>query len=123
MPTRPPSRSFEDLIVWQRAHRFVLAVYSASAAFPREELFGLTSQLRRAAVSIPANIAEGYKRRGRLEKVRFLNIAQGSAEECSYYLILAQDLGYADTTGLRSDLVEVIRLLEGYIGGILSHEA
>ena len=58
-----------------------------------------------------------------MEKVRFLNIAQGSAEECSYYLILAQDLGYADTTGLRSDLVEVIRLLEGYIGGILSHEA
>jgi len=93
---RLPARSFQDLIVWQKAHQFVLAVYRLTKGFPREEIYGLTSQFRRAAISIPANIAEGFKKRGRLDKARFMNVAQGSLEECRYYLILARDLGYAD---------------------------
>jgi hypothetical protein len=72
---REAARSFEDLVVWQKAHAFALSVYRATRSFPKEELYGLTGQLRRAAVSVPANIAEGFKRRGRLDKVRILNIA------------------------------------------------
>jgi len=86
------SKSFEDLVVWQKAHSFVLAIYDSSATFPKQEMYGLVSQLRRAAVSIPANIVEGFKKRGRADKARFMNIAQGSAEECRYYLILSTDL-------------------------------
>ena len=78
---RQPARSFEDLIVWQKAHAFVLNVYKLSRQFPREETYGLTAQLRRAAVSVPANIAEGFKRRGRLDKARMMNVAEGSLEE------------------------------------------
>jgi four helix bundle protein len=84
---RPPARSFEDLLVWQKAHQFVLQVYAMTENFPKAEMFGLTSQLRRAAVSIAANIAEDLRSRVNC-KVRFLNIAQGSIEECRYYLIL-----------------------------------
>jgi four helix bundle protein len=80
-----PARSFQDLLVWQRAHDFVLGIYAASAAFPKQETYGLVSQPRRAAVSIPANIAEGFRRRGKADKARFMNIAEGSIEECSYY--------------------------------------
>jgi four helix bundle protein len=89
---RAPAKTFRDLVVWQLSHQFVLSVYRLTAAFPKCETFGLTNQLRRAAVSIAANIAEGFKRRGRGDKVRFLNIAQASLEECRYYLILTQDL-------------------------------
>jgi four helix bundle protein len=89
-----PARNFRDLIVWQKAHAFVLGIYEVSKGFPREEVYGLTSQFRRAAVSIPANIAEGFCRRSSLEKLRFLNIAHSSLEETRYYLILAEDLGY-----------------------------
>jgi four helix bundle protein len=71
----------------------VLAVYALTATFPRQETYGLVAQLRRAAISIPANIAEGFRRRGRADKARFMNIGEGSIEECGYYLILAQDLG------------------------------
>lgn len=85
---------FEQLEVWQEAHRLVLAVYQATAHFPPEERYGLVSQMRRAAVSVPANIAEGFKRRGQGEKARFYNIAQASAEELRYYLVLCRDLGY-----------------------------
>ena len=77
-------------------------------------MYGLTSQFRRAAISIPANIAEGFKKRGKADKLRFYNIAQGSLEECQYYLILAHDLKYADTIGLTDRLNEVARLLESY---------
>ena len=108
------ARSFEDLIVWQKAHKFVLSVYELSSNFPKSETYGLTSQLRRAAVSIPANIAEGFKKRTAKDKVKFLNIAQGSAEECRYYLILAQDLKYGDTEALALLLEEVGKLLNSY---------
>ena len=81
-----------DLLVWQKAHQFVLEVYSFTEEFPQSEIYGLTSQLRRAAISIPANIAEGFRKRGIKDKVRYLNIAQGSTEEARYYLILARGL-------------------------------
>jgi four helix bundle protein len=111
---RAPARTFEDLIVWQKAHAWVLAVYRFSDGFPQREVYALTSQLRRAAVSIPANIAEGFKKVGVAEKRRFMNIAQGSLEECRYYLILARDLRYGDITELAPDLEEVSRLLNAY---------
>ena len=98
--SRPAARSFRDLHVWRKAHEFVLGVYPYTAAFPKYETYGLAQQLRRAAVSVPANIAEGFRRRGKPDKVRYMNIAEGSLEECRYYLILAQDLGYGDTTKL-----------------------
>jgi four helix bundle protein len=108
-------KTFEDVTVWQRAHALVLQVYRLTEQFPRTELFGLTSQLRRAAVSVPANFAEGFKKRGRAEKLRFYNIAQGSLEECRYYLRLTRDLEYADPTMALATLEETGRLLEGYI--------
>jgi four helix bundle protein len=92
----------------------VLASYELSASFPKDEQFGLTAQLRRAAVSVPANIAEGFRRRGRADKARFLNIAEGSLEEVRYYFILATDLGYADCTLPMLKLEEVSRLLDAY---------
>ena len=92
---RMPAQTFRDLIAWQKAHDFVLRIYKVTAKFPREEQFALTSQLRRAAVSVAANIAEGFSRKTNREKLRFYNIAQCSLEECRYYLILSKDLGYA----------------------------
>ena len=115
-----PAKSFEQLIVWQKAHQFVLGIYQLTDNFPHTEIYGLTSQLRRAAVSIPANIAEGFKKRGRADKVRFLNIAQGSLEECRYYLILAKDLNYGDTGKLQLQLEELSKLLEAYSAKILA---
>ena len=109
-----PARSFEDLIVWQKAHAWVLATYRFSESFPSKETYGLTAQLRRAAVSVPANIAEGFKKVGVADKKRFMNIAQGSLEECRYYLILTRDLGYGDSRQLMSQLEEVSRLLDAY---------
>jgi four helix bundle protein len=113
--SRSPSRSFQDLIVWRKAHNFVLAVYKASASFPKTETFGLTAQLRRAAVSVPANIAEGFVKRGKPDKARLMNVAQGSLEEARYYLILANDLGYTDNAVLLANAEEISRLLERYI--------
>jgi len=94
---RPAARSFRDLVVWQKAHEFALAVYRLTESFPEREKFGLSHHMRRAAVSIPANIAEGFGKRSQAEKARFLNIAEGSLEESRCYLILAQDLGYGRT--------------------------
>lgn len=113
-----PSRSFQDVEVWQKAHRWVLAIYRLTEAFPKHELFGLSSQLRRAAVSVPANFAEGFKKSGNADKLRFYNIAQGSLEECRYYLILANDLGYGDTSELKTDIETVSRMLEAYMRAI-----
>ncbi len=109
-----PAKTFEDLIVWQKAHRWVLDIYHLTNAFPKQEVYGLTSQLRRAAISVPANIAEGFKKRGKPDKVRFQNIAQGSLEESRYYLILARDLGYGETSELLLQLEEISRMLEVY---------
>jgi four helix bundle protein len=118
--SRPPAKNFQELIVWRKAHEFVLGVYALSKGFPRDELYGLTSQFRRAAVSIPANIAEGFKKKGQNDKARFLNIAHGSLEECRYYLILAHDLGYGDTQQLTQQLEEVSRLLTSYTQAVLA---
>ncbi len=120
--SRRAAQSFQDLVVWRKAHEFVLGVYTLSAMFPKHEVYGLTSQLRRAAVSIPANIAEGFRRRGRADKARFMNVAEGSLEECRYYLILAQDLGYGNTALLSGSLEEVSRMLHAYAGAILSSD-
>jgi four helix bundle protein len=115
---RESAKTFKDLIVWQKSHQFVLSVYQLSSNFPKSEIYSLTSQLRRAAISIPANIVEGFKKRGLADKIRFLNIAQGSLEECRYYLILVQDLGYANTKDISSLLEEVSKLLETYLAKI-----
>lgn len=109
-----PSRTFEDPLVWQKSHQWVLNVYKFSESLPKAEQFGLTAQLRRAAISIPANIAEGFKKTGRADKARFYNVAQGSIEECRYYLILTKDLGYGNTDMLNAGLVEISRLLMAY---------
>jgi four helix bundle protein len=108
------SRTFEDVQLWQKAHKWVLGVYRVTETFPKHELFGLTSQLRRAALSVPANFAEGFKKTSRADKLRFYNIAQGSLSECRYYLILSRDLGYAQTSRLMAELQEVSRMLEAY---------
>ena len=115
-----PAKSFEDLIVWQRAHRLVLEVYRVTGSFPRHEMYGLVTQLQRAAVSVPANVAEGFRRRGKADKLRFLNIAQGSLAESRYYLILSKDLGYAKTDSIKKDLEEVSRLSDSYAKAILA---
>ncbi|MFU8842397.1 MAG: four helix bundle protein [Bacteroidales bacterium] len=107
-----------DLTVWQKAHELVLLVYQFSDHFPKKEIFGLTSQLRRSTVSVAANIAEGFKKRGKPDKMRFMNIAQGSLEETRYYLILANDLKYGDTKILMNHLEEVSKLLEAYRNAI-----
>ena len=117
------ARSFMEVEVWKKAHLWVLAVYRFSEGFPKHELFGLTSQLRRAAVSIPANFAEGFVKRGTADKARFFNIAQGSLEECRYYLILSKDLGYGETQGLMRSLEEVSRMLDAYVRSMLARES
>ncbi|MDD2600850.1 MAG: four helix bundle protein [Kiritimatiellae bacterium] len=120
---REPAKTFEDLVVWQKAHQFVLAVYRLSRTFPRSEIYRLSSQSRRAAVSVAANIAEGFRKRGKADKLRYLNIAQGSLEESRYYLILVRDLDYGDVSELRPLLVEVSKLLESYSHAILTPDS
>jgi four helix bundle protein len=117
------AETFQDLIVWQKAHQFVLGVYLYSDYFPQKEVYSLTSQLRRAAVFVPANIAESFRQKSKNDKERFLNIAQGSLEECRYYLILAKDLGYGDNQQLMPQLEEVSKLLERYAAVILDSES
>jgi four helix bundle protein len=107
-------------VVWRKAHEFVLELYPFTSKLPRQEIYSLTQQMRRAAVSIPANIAEGFSRRSDADKVRFFNIAEGSLEESRYYLILSQDLGYGSTEKLMSSLEEVSRLLKAYMKAILA---
>ena len=120
MPPRPAAQTFCDLLVWRKAHEFVWALYAYTAGFPRQETYALSQQFRRAAVSIPANIAEGFRRRGKADKVRFMNIAEGSLEECRYYLILSHDLGYGDAPQLTALLEETSKLLHAYATAILS---
>ena len=113
-----PAKSFRDLIVWQKAHQLVLAVYRYSDNFPGKEMYCLIPQLRRAAISVPANIAEGFKKKSKPDKVRYMNISQGSLEEVRYYLILAADLGYGNSDKLSDDLDIVSKMLEGYMSSI-----
>ncbi|MBL8233831.1 MAG: four helix bundle protein, partial [Bryobacterales bacterium] len=99
---------------------FVLAVYMYTAGFPKQEIYGLSQQWWRAAVSVPANIAEGFRRRGKADKERFVNIAESSLEECRYYPILAQDLGYGDTSALTALMEEVSKMPNAYATAILA---
>ena len=115
-----PAKTFEDLIVWQKAHSFVVATYKIIQSFPKSETYGLSSQFRRAAVSIAANIAEGFRKRSTADKARYLNISQGSVEECRYYLILAKDLDYVEVTELNKLIQEVSKLLNAYAQSILN---
>ncbi len=117
---RLAAETFQDLIAWRKAHRLVIDVYRYTSKLPSRETYGLASQMRRAAISIPANIAEGFRRRGKNDKARFLNIAEGSLEESRYYLILATDLNYGKTASLMDLREEVSRLLHAYISAILS---
>ncbi|MCE2995956.1 MAG: four helix bundle protein [Cyclobacteriaceae bacterium] len=118
MEKKKPAQTFKDLIVWQKAHELALGVYKMTKTFPKEELYGTTSQVKRSSVSVAANIAEGFKKKGKADKLRFFNIAQGSLSETEYYLILAKDLEYYETTKLMELAVEVGRLLESYIKAI-----
>ena len=117
---RAPAQRFEDLIVWQKAHALTLRVYKLTKSFPKEELFGLTSQMRRAAVSVPANIAEGFSKKGRPDKARIMNISQASLEELRYFFILARDLEYVEAKHSWADLDEVARLLGAYVRSVSS---
>ncbi len=120
-----PTKSFTDLIVWQKAHNFVLATYKVTRDFPAEERFALCSQFQRAAISIPANIAEGYKKLEKADKLRFLNISQGSLEECRYYIILSRDLSYINIktyNELNGNLEEISKLLNSYIRGVVNKQ-
>ncbi|MBI5772223.1 MAG: four helix bundle protein [Verrucomicrobia bacterium] len=111
-------KNFRDLTVWQRGHKLTLAVYSATKPFPKDEWFGLVSQLRRAAASVPANIAEGCGRDGDAELKRFLQIAMGSATELEYHLQLSFELGYLrehDHAALSSETVEIKKMLTSFI--------
>ena len=115
---RQPAQKFEDLVVWQKSHSLVLRVYKLTRTFPKDELFGITSQMRRAAVSVPANIAEAFSKKGKADKARILNISQASLEELRYYFILSRDLGYLPEDAGWADLSEVGRLLGAYIRAI-----
>lgn len=106
-----PAKTFQDLLVWKKAHRFVLSIYHVTETFPKTEMYGLISQLRRAAVSIPANIAEGFGKKSVKDKMRYLDISRGSLEECRYYLILAQDIGYCNSKHVMNELEEAAKLL------------
>jgi four helix bundle protein len=110
-------RDFRKIQVWERAHHFALQIYKVTASFPKDELYGLTSQMRRAAVSIPSNIAEGCGRDSQVELARFVHIAGGSASELEYQLILAHDLGYIGNENypeLNSEINEIKRMLNGF---------
>ena len=109
-------RDYRDLKVWTKAHRLTLAIYRCTGTFPKAELFGLTSQIRRASVSIEANLAEGCGRRSDGEMARFVQIAMGSGAELSCHLLLSKDLGYlsgADYKALYEQTSEVLRMLSG----------
>jgi four helix bundle protein len=108
--------SFQDVEVWRKSHKLVLSVYEVTKSFPADEKFGLTSQMRRAAVSVPANIAEGFKRQGIKDKLKFYNIAEGSLEELKYYFILALDLDYLkENKALLLDAEQISRQMNGLI--------
>lgn len=111
-------KDFKELKVWEKAHELTLEVYKATQTFPRDELFGLTSQIRRSSASIPANIADGCGRSGDTELARFLQVAMGSASELEYHILLARDLGILKTSAcecLTNNVCEVKRMLASFI--------
>ena len=111
------TNTFQNILAWQKAHELVLLIYEITKSFPKNEISGLISQFQRAAVSIPANIAEGYKRLSSTEKLRFYNIAQGSLEECRYYMILSYDLKYITKENydiMANKLEETSKMLNSY---------
>ncbi len=111
-------KDFHDLKVWQKGHQLTLAIYQVTTAFPRDEMYGLTSQLRRACASIPANLAEGCGRNGPAEFARFCSIAMGSASELEYHLLLAKDLKLIklnDYEALTHRATELKRMLAGLL--------
>lgn len=112
------SRTFQGVEAWQLAHEFVLGVYDYTDNFPKKEMFSLTKQFRRAAISIAANICEGYKKKSKKDKLRFYNISQGSLEECRYYLILSKDLKYGDPATLEEQLKKTSKKLYSYMQAI-----
>ena len=118
------TNQFQHVVAWQKAHQFVLLVYRTTKSFPDFERFGLSSQFQRAAVSIPANIAEGYRKISRADKLRFFNIAQGSLEECRYYIILSKDLDYIDGESynlLATTIEETSKTLNAYCKGVIEN--
>jgi four helix bundle protein len=115
-------KDFRGLNVWQRAHHVTLSVYRCTRSFPREETYGISSQLRRCSASVTANIAEGCGRRGNAEFARFLGMAMGSASELEYFLLLGRDLGYLspdDYGPLAAEVVVMRRMLNGLISKVL----
>ncbi|MDR3367422.1 MAG: four helix bundle protein [Prevotellaceae bacterium] len=115
------TKSFEELIVWQKSYAFTLSIYQYTKNFPKEERYGVTSQLRRAVASVTANITEGYKRLGKKDKLKFLNFAEASLGECQFFIMLSFDLMYLDNaakTDLDNRSEEVGRLLTAYCKAI-----
>lgn len=110
-----PLQRFEQLEVWQRAHAWVIAIYQVPRRYPEEERFGITSQLRRAASSVPLNIVEGFHKVGIRDKLKYYNTAYASLQEARYALILSHDLVFADTRDLQGEAEEIARLLHGLI--------
>jgi len=109
-------RSFTDLVAWQEAHKLVITIYKITKDFPKEELFGLANQMRRAAVSISSNIAEGFSRKSQVEKSRFYSMAQGSITELQSQLLVARDVGYMRRQGFEAiadQTVSVLKLIKG----------
>ena len=116
-------RDFREIKVWQKAHKFALEIYRSTQGFPAEERFGLTSQLRKSATSVPTNIAEGCGRSSEKDFARFLSIAAGSISEAEYQVLLAQDLGYISTDvhhQLDVQANEIKRMLNSFIRTLLS---
>jgi len=119
------SKTFKGLIVWQKAHMLTLEVYKVTKNYPKEEVYALTSQIRRASVSIAANIAEGYKKKTTASKLNFLNISEGSLEEVKYYILLSKDLDYINTNKaneLDNLADEVGRLINGYYKSVSTNK-
>lgn len=122
METSPTKiTSFTDLIAWKEAHKLVLMIYEVTKNFPRDEVFGLISQMRRCSVSISSNIAEGFTRRGKNEKIQFYKISQGSLTELQNQLIISKDIQYIDSDifkNITNQTITVNKIIYGLINGL-----
>lgn len=120
------ARNYKNIVAWQRSHEFVLIVYQLTAKFPDSERFRLTSQMRRAVVSVPANIAEGAARGSRVDYLRFLTIAIGSLNEVDYFLLLSKDLGYLSSerySELQEQIAKSFAALHGLIKAVRNEKS